>query len=297
MTRYTPRHLSQYDPGCSAITRSSGCTWTSGAMGIDAQSGGKVTKTPDQVHALVPRGDETSPATPGWSLDDLHLAMLRMKPQVPFRVRSGSGWTALRQAHDAGHYIVLQGDSDVFSDATCSGAFNGDHAIGVHPNEDATGRWRIDDPICKTSRYETWQTLERYAEKFAPSIRWGEFTNPVPLLPPDTATEDAMLLTDAKALTGTATLIAAWGLWDVATDLKSNPVAKGTKYDVLGSCTYHKSKTQPAGYTGYLVNHSGRLHVLPSKDVSIFAPSDAKTAAVTVTFSDGRKYVGNVTAA
>ncbi len=281
MTRYTNRHVSQYGPW-STVTRQSGCTWTSGSNGIDAQSGGKVTRTPDQVHALVPRGDETSPATPGWSLDDLHLAMLRMKPQIPFRVRSGSGWTALVEAHDKGHYLVVQGDSDVFSNSTCSGAFNGDHAIGVHPNENQYGHWRIDDPICGTARYELPSIIERYAEKFAPSTRWGEFVNPVPLLAPDTSTEDPMLLTNCAALTGTASLTVAWGLWDVATDVKSAPVAKGTKYDVLGSCTYHKSKKNPAGFTGYLVNHSGRLHVLPSKDVSTFAakPGDPRPYVV-----------------
>lgn len=292
MTRYTNHHTSQYGPW-SAITRTSGCTWTSASNGIDAQSGGKVTKTPDQVHALVQNHEETSPATPGWSLADLDLAMSRIN--VGFTVKNGAGWSAVRAAHDAGYYIVLQGDSDVFANSTCSGAFDGDHAIGIHPNENEFGQWRIDDPICATSRYELPSILERYAEKLAPSVRFGYFTTPVPLLAPDTSTEDPMLLTDAKPLTGTAKLIAAWGLWDVATDIKSAEVAKGTTFDVLGSCTYHKSKKNPAGFTGYLVNHKGRLHVLPSKDVSVYTPAGSTQYDVKLTVGGKPVTTGTVT--
>jgi hypothetical protein len=287
MTRYTNHHVSQYCPGCSSITRSSGCTWTSARNGADAATGGKVNKTPDQVHALVKNSEETSPSTPGWSLGDVNLAMSRLG--VGFEDRSHTGWAGVVKAHDAGFYIILQGDSDQFPDTTCSGNFNGDHAIGVHPNEDA-GRWRIDDPICLTARYESEARLRAYAEKLDSKVRFGVFTTPVPIIPPDTATEDAMLLTSAKALTGTATLITAWGLWDVATDNKSAAVAKGTTFDVLGSVIYHKSKANPDGFTGYLVNHSGRLHVLPSKDVSKFV---AKSATYPVTV--GGKAAGSVT--
>lgn len=186
---YLNRHISQYGAGWKPITRTSGCTWTSGANGIDAQSGGKRTATPDEVHAKVKRTEETSPATPGWSLPDLDLAMARMG--IGFETRIGAGWTALRKLHDTGHYIVLQGDSEVFSDATCSGTFDGDHCIGVHPAEDG-GRWRIDDPICAAARYESEAVLQRYAERLAPSTRFGYFTTPVPLEVPDTSTEDVM---------------------------------------------------------------------------------------------------------
>lgn len=290
MTRYTNRHVSQYGPW-STVTRQSGCTWTSGSNGIDAQSGGKVTKNPDQVKAQVKPEDETNPNTPGWSMVDLSRAMAKLG--VPFDDRTGLGWGAVRSAHDAGLYIVLQGDSDRFADSTCSGAFNGDHAIGVHPNEDGTGRWRIDDPICPVHRYETEATLRAYAEKLSAGIWFGVFTKPVPVLLPDTSTEDAMLLTDVKALTGTATMTATWGLWDTATDVKSAPVAKGTTFEVLGSVTYHKSKKAPAGFTGYLVNHKARLHVLPSKDVSTFKPRPGDPVSYKVLV--GGKAAGSVT--
>lgn len=176
---YVNPHRSQYDVGCSARTRRSGCTWTSGANGADASTGGVHSATPDQVLAEVRPAEETNPLSPGWSLRDLGLAMERMG--VPFDVRSGSGWAGVRAAHDAGLYVVLQGDSDRFGNATCSGRFDGDHAIGVHPDE-LVGDWRIDDPICPSARYEAEATLRAYAAKLSPTILFGVFLLPVPRL-------------------------------------------------------------------------------------------------------------------
>ena len=177
MTLYQPRHESQYAPGCSPMTRRSGCTWTSGATGADAASGGHKDRTPDYVHGLVKLSEETNPGTPGWSLPDLALAMKRLG--VPFEVRSGRGWAKVVEAHNAGLYIVLQGDSDQFGNHTCSGAFNGDHAIGIRPGT-YSGRWAIDDPICPDMRTETPAVLERYAEKLWSTVFFGVFSTPVP---------------------------------------------------------------------------------------------------------------------
>lgn len=174
---YVNDHESQYGQDRSPRTRSSGCTWTSGANGADASTGGRVDPEPDVVLATVARHEETNPMSPGWSLDDLALAMSRLS--VPFVTRSGT-WSQLRADHDHGYYIVLQGDSDVFPSG-CSGAFDGDHAIGIHP-DDSSDDWLIDDPICDASRRETESVLERYATKFSGSstIRYGVFTRPVP---------------------------------------------------------------------------------------------------------------------
>jgi hypothetical protein len=128
--------------------------------------------------------EETNPGTPGWSLPDLDLAMKRLG--VPFDVRSGRGWDAVLAAHNAGLYIVLQGDSDQFGNHTCSGAFDGDHAIGIRPGT-YSGRWAIDDPICPDMRTETPAILRRYAEKLWPQVFFGAFTERVPeLKPPET---------------------------------------------------------------------------------------------------------------
>lgn len=185
MTLYTNRHQSQYQAGTTARTHAQGCTWTTGANGADASTGGAIRRTPDQVLAKVPRADETDPRTPGWSLVDLGHAMASLG--VAFRVESGSGWAGVVAAHHAGLYIALQGDSDRFGNATCSGKFDGDHCIGIHPQ--AGTRWRIDDPICKDARYESPAVLRAYAEKFWPTVRFGVFTHPVPLLLPDISEE------------------------------------------------------------------------------------------------------------
>jgi hypothetical protein len=177
MTVYQPHHESQYQAGASAITRSSGCTWTSGATGADAATAGKKDRTPDYIHSLVKRDEEQNPATPGWSLTDLDLAMKHLG--VPFEVRSGRGWAAVVAAHDAGLYIVLQGDSDQFGNHTCSGSFDGLHAIGIRPGTTA-GKWPIDDPICPSVRSETPGVLFNYARKLAMDVFFGVFTQKVP---------------------------------------------------------------------------------------------------------------------
>ena len=180
--RYRNDHQSQYDIGASTRTRRQGCTWTSLANGVDAQSGGYRVRTPDQVLALVRPTEESNPATPGWSLTDAGLAMQRLS--VPFEIRSGRGWDAVREARAAGLYVVLQGDSDRFSDATCSGVFDGDHCVGVHPDDDDQGRWRYDDPVCPNAAYVGQSFLRMYAEKLAPRILFGVFTRPVPIIYP-----------------------------------------------------------------------------------------------------------------
>jgi hypothetical protein len=187
VSRYENGHPYQYAAANSARTRKEGCVWITGAAAVDAQSGGKRKPSPDDVLAKVKRSEETNPVTDGWSLQDLGLAMVRL--DVPFVIRSGQGWAAVRATRRAGLYIALQGDSDRFPDG-CSGAFDGDHCIGVHPDTDAQGRWRIDDPICRTATYQPESVLRAYAAKFEPSIRFGAFMQPVPIIPPDTSTED-----------------------------------------------------------------------------------------------------------
>jgi len=178
--RYANRHAYQYDVRNTATTRRSGCTWISGRDGADASSGGIRDVTPDHVHDLVLPKEESNPLTPGWSMPDLVLAMRRLR--VPFEDRTGAGWASVLRDSDAGLYVVLQGDSEVFTGG-CSGEFDGDHAIGMHPQRElVTGRQRIDDPICRTARYEHRTVLRTYAERLHRSIRYGVFMMPVPFM-------------------------------------------------------------------------------------------------------------------
>ena len=195
---YTGPHWSQYGPGQSAITRQAGCTWTAGANGIEDTSGGVNHPDPDRLHARLAKGEETSPGTPGWSLPDLEKATHRFavakgKPGLTCVNRTTSGFlgaygmAGIRKALNNGRYVVLQGDSDRFGNNTCSGAFDGDHAIGVSPKtrvvDGKRQRW-INDGICKAGRWEYESILFAYAKKLADRsgtpLRWGAFKGKVP---------------------------------------------------------------------------------------------------------------------
>ena len=181
-------HRTQFDGSTYA---GSNCTPTSGANGARESSDGKYDHTGGYVRGLVARSEETSPSTPGWSLADLDLAMKRAG--IPFTVRSGSGWAAVRSARLKGLGIALQGDSDQFTSG-CSGAFDGDHCIYVHPetsSRDGVTYWLIGDPICRDWRWEKESVLRHYAEKFSASIRFGTFDTPVRELSGETAVVQA----------------------------------------------------------------------------------------------------------
>ena len=171
---YVAPHRSQYAATESAVTHKAGCTWTSGANGANTANGKSLDG--DAVHAKVANSEESNPALPGWSLQDLDLAMSRLA--IPFGLGQG-GWAGVRSARAGGLYVVLQGDSDVFGNATCSGAFDGNHAIGVHPATDGL-RWWINDPICPSGRWEDEATLHKYAAKLSAGILYGVFTTRVP---------------------------------------------------------------------------------------------------------------------
>lgn len=195
---YTGPHQSQYAPGQSAVTRSAGCTWTAGANGIDDTSGGKRKPTPDALHKRLAKGEETSPGTPGWSLPDLEKATHRFakasgNPGLTCVNRTTSGflgaygWAGMKKAWANGRYVVIQGDSDRFANNTCSGKFDGDHAIGVSPKSRVANgkvqRW-INDGICPKGRWEYEAIIYAYAKKLADAsgtpLRWGAFKAAVP---------------------------------------------------------------------------------------------------------------------
>lgn len=181
-------HRTQFDGSALA---GENCTPTSGANGARESSDGKYDHSGGYIRALVARSEETNPATPGWSLADLDLAMRRAG--IPFTVRSGSGWAAVRAARLKGLGIALQGDSDQFTEG-CSAAFNGDHCIYIHPetsSRDGVIYWLIGDPICQDWRWEKESVLRHYAEKFSASIRFGTFDTPVRRLSEETAVAQA----------------------------------------------------------------------------------------------------------
>jgi hypothetical protein len=88
-----------------------------------------------------------------------------------------------------------------------------------------------------------------------------------------TFTEAPMRITVPLALTGSVKLLKAWGLWRVATDVKTDPLPVGTTWAALGSCRYHVTATDPDGKLGYLVAHKAELYVVPAESgVSAYTP-------------------------
>jgi hypothetical protein len=175
---YLNPHRTQFD---GSVYEDQNCTPTSVANGANAATGGQVNMSGGQVRALIPRSQESDPVTPGWSMVDADHAAAKMG--VAFTNHDGDGWAALTSFLATGHYVDCQGDSDQFSNSTCSGAFNGNHCIGIHPATRVVNGLRqhwIDDPICKTGRWEYDYILHRYAAKLNSGIWFGVFDHAVP---------------------------------------------------------------------------------------------------------------------
>ena len=252
---YVAPHRSQYAPTESAVTHKAGCTWTSGANGANTANGKALDG--DAVHAKVANSEESNPALPGWSLQDLDLAMARLG--VPFAVGQG-GWAGVRAARAKGQYVVLQGDSDQFGNATCSGAYDGNHAIGVHPANDGM-RWRINDPICPAARWEDEAVLKRYAVKLDPDILFGVFTTPVPRPVARYSMHFAARATVYIATLTTTGKIASWTTDRWGSTASSAPCAKPVKRAGVSSGSAITALVKKGAYQGKHVRVGGGVTV------------------------------------
>ena len=179
---YLNPHRSQYDGSPNQYTN---CTPTAVANAANAATGGAYNKTGGQVRSLLRSWEETTPGG-GWSIWDADKAMGKVGIGFINASMSGRsstvGWNALINVLESGHSVVLQGESSAFSDKTCSGTFNGDHCIHIHPasRDLPAGRQRwIDDGVCKEGRWEFESTLKNYAMRYNTSIRFGYFTDKV----------------------------------------------------------------------------------------------------------------------
>lgn len=183
---YLPTHRTQFDGSTYA---SSNCTPTSGADGLAAATGGRINLSGGTLRSYLPRSMETNPKTPGWSLQDLQKAVARLPAtwKAPAFIPKTGNWTALARDLDLGYFVVLQGDSDQFGNGTCSGVFNGDHAVGLHPLNAAKPDVQLGDPICTAWREERATVLTNYAAKLSGStarLRYGIFATAVPKAEP-----------------------------------------------------------------------------------------------------------------
>ena len=81
---YLNPHITQYD---GSYYEHSNCGPTSAANGANAATGGLVARTGRSMRALLASSEESSPATPGWSLVDIDNAMVKIG--VPYENKTG----------------------------------------------------------------------------------------------------------------------------------------------------------------------------------------------------------------
>jgi len=198
MAPYYGPHQSQYCPACSSNTRRNGCTWTTLVNNIINVSKGKKHPSPDYIHSLVRTSETTDPRTPGWSVPDAVLASeryarragndaLRLVNRTDIGFAGVHGWNGIQLALKNMRYVMLQGDSDRFGNNTCSGAFNGNHMIGINPRtrmHNSRRQHLINDPICRTWRWEYDSIIYSYARKLVGTgpLQWAASKGRVPLV-------------------------------------------------------------------------------------------------------------------
>ena len=82
MARYVQPHVTQFDGGAG---QGEACVPASVANGIAASTGGARRPSSQTIHRLVPRSEETNPATPGWSMGDADNATGKMLGRIEGR--------------------------------------------------------------------------------------------------------------------------------------------------------------------------------------------------------------------
>lgn len=181
---YQGTHRTQFDGGPKAA---SNCVPTALSDAARQVTRNARNLSGSQVRALVPPQQETSPATPGWSLTDAKKAATRMG--IRLTISTGRTWDELTLRRAQGRNVIVQGVSAAFPDG-CSGAFDGPHCIDLPPLSHSDGRWRYGDPICKQWKWVSPTLIRQYAGIFAggghasfaytdvvPRLAWGEDVN------------------------------------------------------------------------------------------------------------------------
>ena len=173
-------------------------------------------------------------------------------------------WSLILKVLDSGRGIALQGDSDRFADNTCSGAFDGDHAIYVHPDKNGTKRL-IGDPICRDWRWEEESVLRAYAQKLWGSvIKFGVFLAVIPEVPDDMGLK--VYLEATKNL--------PWGSFGTA-KLTSGPILRVSDgANIALNAGTGLGTVQKGTWDGKAIvafNHAGEIHIVEQSKTSFTA--------------------------
>jgi hypothetical protein len=84
-------------------------------------------------------------------------------------IKSGSGWSALVDAHQAGRAIVIQGEGNVPGAET----FDGGHACAIAPETHSSGDWLFGDPLASGWQWVAPSAIRSWAERWQSSIAYA----------------------------------------------------------------------------------------------------------------------------
>ena len=85
------------------------------------------------------------------------------------KIKSGQGWSAVREAREDWRAIILQGTGNTPGQGTYTGA----HAIVVLPEPHSGGEWLIGDPLCTDYQRVPESKLREWAEAFSSGIAFA----------------------------------------------------------------------------------------------------------------------------
>lgn len=139
----------------------SGCTMSAGADVLAYQTlGGLALWGGDLRHEQA----DLDGGTDLWDLRDAWEAF-----GEELTIRSGAGWAALVDAHEAGRAIVVQGSGQVPG----SGDYTGGHACAIGPETHSDGRWLFGDPLCSDWQWISPSAIRSWAEAWQGSIAFA----------------------------------------------------------------------------------------------------------------------------
>jgi hypothetical protein len=151
----------------------SGCTMSSGADAMAYGSAGELTPWGGRLrHAQ-------SDLEGGTDLQDLREAFEELGETLT--IKSGQGWGAVVDAHEAGRAIVIQGTGEVPG----AGDFAGGHACCIGTETHSDGRWLWGDPLCSDWQWIQPGAIRSWAERWQSSIAFAVAAKPQAPPPPE----------------------------------------------------------------------------------------------------------------
>jgi hypothetical protein len=152
----------------------SNCTAVSGALALAYQQ---------PRGELAPQGGDVrhrqSDQSGGIDLYDVRQAWAAYGETLT--IKSGAGWSAVVDAHDADRAIIIQGIGNVPGAET----FDGGHACAIGPETNGEGDWLFGDPLATGWQWVPPSKIRSWAEAWQSSIAFAVGEKPPAPPPPE----------------------------------------------------------------------------------------------------------------